>query len=744
MNSETSKCIQLHPGEAGLLTVWIDSPERSVNVFDADMLAALEAAIAHIEDHPYRVVVFRSRKSSGFFAGADVKAIARLETSDAARAIIVRGQQLMQRIADLRPLTVAVIEGVCMGGGLEFALACSHRVASDSSRTKMGLPEIRLGLIPAWGGTQRLPKLVGLRQALKMILKGSSLDAVQARRWGLVDQIVAHHDLDTELERFTDALPDGPISVRSRSRSYSRSWLAWLLDSTLLGRAMVLRAARKQVASQEMHYPALPRAIKAISLSNLGGSAGYRYECEAFSELLFTSTAQNLLGLFSQRDLAKKTSTWTDESKREGPSDDPSACRRLAVIGAGAMGAGIGVLAAEKGLEVVFKEVNAEAAQAGVERIEQLLARHRPKRDGAALQPVPARERIAVTTQWADLSECDLAIEAVLEIDAVKRDVFRQLDSVLPTGATLASNTSSLSVTKMATATQRKQRVAGLHFFNPVDRMELVEVVRTEMTDDATVSQLLELVRRLGKTPIVTSDKPGFLVNRVLFPYLGEAVRMVAEGVSVARIDGEMKRFGMPMGPLELMDHVGVDIASHVASTLREIQSDAELPAAYLADMAARQWLGKKVGLGFYRWGKTKQANSQLVHECVPPDIVCGLETDSMTSIQRRLVYPILNEAVHCLDELVVTEPWMVDLGMVLGTGFAPMHGGPLRLIDTLGGTIVLHNMRMLEESFGKRFAPADGLGLRAARHESFYANGRVSNSLTWESNHESQYTNES
>ncbi len=744
MNSETNKAVQLHPGEGGLLTVWMDSPGRSVNVFDAEMLAALEATVEHIEQHPYRLVAFRSRKPNCFFAGADVKAIARLDKVESARAIIERGQRLMQRVADLNATTVAVIDGVCMGGGLEFAMACAHRIASDSPSTKIGLPEIRLGLIPAWGGTQRLPKLVGLRQALKMILKGSSLDATTARRVGLLDKVVNYDDVDAEVGRFLDAVLEGAIV----SKSTRRRWMDWLFDSTPAGQAMVLRAARKRVAGQELHYPALPHAIKAISLAQAGNQAGnqagYLYECQAFSELLFTSTAQSLLGLFSQRDLAKKPSTWMAGAAQDNQPASTAKCRRLAVIGAGAMGAGIGVLAAEKGIEVVFKEVDAAAARSAAERIERLFDEHASLPKSARKENLPARERVAVTTHWNDLADCDLAIEAVLEIDSVKREVFQQLDSVLPAGATLASNTSSLSVTKMAAATQRRQHIAGLHFFNPVERMELVEVVRTEMTADATVSQLLELVRRLGKTPIVTSDKPGFLVNRVLFPYLGEAVRMVAEGISVALIDREMKSFGMPMGPLELLDQVGVDIASHVASSLSIVQADAELPAAYLADMKARHWLGKKVGVGFYRWGKTKKPNAQLVQSVVSNRVVSGLETDAMSDIQRRLVYPMLNEAVHCLDELVVTEAWMVDLGMVLGTGFAPMHGGPLRFIDTLGEKIVLHNLRILEGVFGKRFAPADGLVLRAARHESFYGNGGVSNSLTWESNHESQYTTES
>ncbi len=738
MSIEVNREVQLQLGDDGLLTVWIESVDRSVNVFDENMISALEAAVTHIEQNAMvRAVVFRSRKSGCFFAGADVVAIASLISGDTARAIIDRGQRLMQRIENLSAITVAVIDGACMGGGLEFVLACSYRLASDSSRTKIALPEIRLGLIPGWGGTQRLPKLVGLRQALKMILGGTSVDASRAKQIGLVDQLLVREesaggDMDAQVYRFVKER----LSATNRPRPAGGRWWDWLLDRTVPGRALVLTAARRKIANQIAHYPALPEAIRAVSLAGTIDRGGYQFEREAFSRLLFTATAQNLLRLFNQRDRAKKSTTWLSCS---ASSLEPAGCRRIAIVGAGAMGAGIGVLAAKKGYEVVFKEVTPAAAHAGSERIAQLLDSRSSHVNQSADDIALVEKRITMTIDWQDLADCDLAIEAAVEVESVKQQVFRQLDCILPPVATLASNTSSLNVTQMAMSTNRRSQVAGLHFFNPVERMELVEVVRTELTDDATVAQLLELVRRLGKTPIVTSDKPGFLVNRVLFPYLGEAVRMVAEGVDVKLIDRDMKRFGMPMGPLELIDRVGVDIASHVASSLRSIQADAEIPAAYLADMKSRNWLGKKSGIGFYVWGKKHSPNKSLAHPILEPEAAFGFEPDSMSNIQRRLVYPMLNEAVHCLDEMVVTDPWVVDLGMVLGTGFAPMHGGPLRLIDALGEPIVLHNLRNLERTYGKRFAPADGLVRRAARHESFYVTDCASEPLNWESNHESR-----
>ncbi|MEO8269095.1 MAG: 3-hydroxyacyl-CoA dehydrogenase NAD-binding domain-containing protein [Aureliella sp.] len=759
MTTETNSCVQLQADDQGVLTVWLDTPGRSVNVFDAAMIVGLEHALDTIEAQivatpPTKLVVFRSRKAGCFFAGADVHAIANMHHQEAVAAVVGRGQQLMQRLSDLPIPTLALIDGICMGGGLEFALACRYRVATDGSKTKLSVPEIRLGLIPGWGGTQRLPKLVGLQQSLKMILKGSSLNSAKALHVGLVDRVLDHQKITSQLGAVIAEITAGEFH-HSTPRA---SWLTRVLEGSSLGRRWVLAMARRTVAAQIRHYPALGQAIASVGMAFLPNRDGFQFEREAFTQLLFTPTAQSLLGLFVQRDRAKKIGTWVDVSKCNptaerltsshiDPAEDALVTHaplgRLAIIGAGQMGAGIGTLAAQQGIDVTFKEIDEATSKAGSERMADLLKKQVSAGRLSERECQLARDRCHFTSRWEDLNECGMAIEAVLEVESVKRDVFQHMDRSLPPSALLVSNTSSLNVTRLAMATTRHHKVAGLHFFHPVDRMELVEVVRTEMTDEATVATLLELVRRLGKTPIVTSDKPGFLVNRVLFPYLGEAVRMVAEGFDIANIDAELKRFGMPMGPLELIDQVGIDIASHVANSLASVQADAEIPAAFLGDMAQRKWLGKKAKIGFYQWNKQRRPNSKLKQTTVPIQPTGVYEADGLTPISRRLVYPMLNEAVHCLDELVVTEPWMVDLGMVLGTGFAPMHGGPLRLIDSIGVGVVCRNMGTLERNYGKRFSPADGLAAHAARQQPFYHVSNL-NPPNWESNHEPRCTTES
>lgn len=737
MTNSAHPCVQLDRTIEGRLTVWLDSPERSVNLIDADMLAGLEAAAAHVaEAGHYKVVLFRSRKRDCFFAGADVRAIASLKDPEEIREIVARGQRLMQSIAGLHATTVAVIDGSCMGGGLEFAMACDYRLATDSTKTRLALPEIRLGLIPGWGGTQRLPRLVGLRQALKMILKGSQIDARNALRMGLVDTVVDKDSVDLEIDRFIERLAN---SSANRTLRHEKLF-ARFLDRTRLGHLLVLHATHKKIAAETMHYPALQKAVEAVRRGAAGQANGYAYEQTAFSELVGTPTAQSLLGLFLQRDRAKKSSTWTSPNL----PIQPEAIRQLAVIGAGAMGAGIGTLAAQSGMHVVFKEISDLAARAGAERVDQLLNDQVAAKRLKAEDVHAIRERIVFTTNWQELSNCDLAIEAVLEIEAVKSEVFQNLDRVLAADAILVSNTSSLNVTRLAAATDRKSKVAGLHFFNPVHRMELVEVVRTEMTDEATLAKLLMFVRQLSKTPLVTSDKPGFLVNRVLFPYLGEAIRMVSEGHPVLGIDSQLRRFGMPVGPLELIDQVGVDIAMHVAHSLSKLQSDSAAPADFLADMVERGWLGKKSGKGFYEWQNSRKPNANLTAPATRVEEPQVVQNDGLTAIQRRLVYPMLNEAVHCLDELVVAEAWMVDLGMVLGTGFAPMRGGPLRMVDALGIQTVVLNLHAMHRTHGPRFAPADGLLSRSRRAENFFAGGFFSDTQAWESSHESRCTTES
>ena len=713
ISEQLNPSVALSWHQSGRATVWIGTPDRSVNILNAEMLQGLELALNDIEAAGARAshVLIRSTKEGCFFAGADVPAIAQVATKEEARDVLEFGQALFARIEALEVPTIALIQGTCLGGGLELALACDHRLVVDQPNTKLGLPEIKLGLIPGWGGTQRLPKIVGLQQALTMILTGRTLTVTKALQHGLADAVLGvktwEEDLPEALDRFL--LKQGP-SEQSRKRL---GWKEWLLERTPVGRNLVFSAAARKLGSRGKHYPALEAAIAVIMQGSKSGWDAFGEERDAFAELLFTDTARSLLGLFLARDEARKSATWLSSASLK-----PTPVRSVAIVGAGAMGSGIGALAATRGYQVVFKEVDDRAANQGRTRVRAIFDEMLEKKRVTQTELDFCWDRTEFVSDWESIVQCDLAIEAVLEVESVKKEVLEMLDQCLPAESTIATNTSSLCVTRLATATQRRTQVAGLHFFNPVNRMDLVEIVQTESTSSETIARAFQFVKSLGKTPIVTSDKPGFLVNRVLFPYLDEAMRMLLEGYDGEVIDRQMREFGMPMGPLELMDHVGLDIAHHVAQSQMELHPQAIASLDLLKDMVDRGWLGKKSGKGFYNYEGRQSFNDQIPIEFRTPKLGLEFKPDGLSKITRRLVYPILNEAVHCLDEQVVCAGWMVDLGLVLGIGFAPHLGGPMQCIDRIGAEVVLHNLQELQQHYGERFQPADGIH-RAVRQRS-------------------------
>ena len=768
----------VHRDHRGILTAILNVPDQSVNVFNDDVLRELGELLTAVEhDETVKALVFRSGKESGFLAGADLHVIECLHTDGDAREVCYAGQELLGRLEDLAIPTVAVIGGICLGGGLEFALACKYRVAVDDPRTKLGLPEVELGLMPGWGGTQRLPMRVGLSSALPMLLTGKKVGAREALQIGLVDVVSLAGFVDAAIVRLLAIRDDSNLFERYRADAsfnisaaffklfhaatrphHPGGWLARLRDHTRLGRWLTMRYARRSIAANVEHYPALSGILNAVEaglkdrqrresffardwpwrtrnipapLSSPVGPMliGYCVERDEFGKLLMTETHHSLLGLFFQRDQARKPETWTHGSKVRPPR-----IKKVGVVGGGIMGAGIAHWAALQGFEVVLKEVNAELLDAGLRRIRELF--HESVRKQALTESDAAGKlgRIVATTDWRTFTDVELAIEAVTERLDIKREVFRDLELYCPANALLVSNTSALSIKAIAFPLHDAGRVLGLHFFNPVHRMPLVEIVRTEHSQDRDVALLVDFVKRLGKVPVVTTDSPGFVVNRILFPYLDEAVRLHCEGASTEDIDRSLKRFGMPMGPLELLDQVGIDVAVHVADSLSSLSPQPSPTSERLCAMVDRGCLGKKSGEGFYKYsrkGKKKPLTLALSPQSraegtkpMPPDdgAVQGADTaQSSTSgilfkrtggvssddIRDRILLRLANEAAKCLQEGVVSEPWMVDLAMVLGTGFAPFTGGPLRMCELQGYGEVVAKLEYFEKTLGPRFAPA-------------------------------------
>ncbi|QDT03636.1 Fatty acid oxidation complex subunit alpha [Rubripirellula lacrimiformis] len=716
MNTKPYQNFDVTTDHRGVVTVSMNVPDRPLNVLTRSAMLELVTIVADLERSQGIVaVVFCSGKESGFLAGADVAVIADIQSPEEASHMIEAGQQMFARIESLPMPTIAVIHGPCLGGGLEWSLACDHRIARDNSSTKIGLPEMKLGLIPGWGGTQRLPRLIGLRQALPLILTGAHVDAKKAAKIGLIDRAILPDRWDYEIDQFVDDVVGGRIPQRSAGSLWHR-----MLDRTRLGRFATLQIANRSVRSKAKHYPALPAALRAMSHSHLNLTVGMAAERTEFVKLLSTPTCRHLLSLFFARERARKPSTWSTAST---VAMHQPPIRKVGVVGAGAMGAGIGQLAATLGYDVTLNEVDEAAGRAGQTRIDKLIddLAKRKRWDDAGRKALA--DRIRVCWDPHSLADCELVIEAVVERADVKADVFQQLDAVVKPSGILASNTSSLSVTRMGDATTRSQQVAGLHFFNPVHRMELVEVVRGRDTDDVTMARLVGFVRTLGKTPVVTTDTPGFLVNRVLFPYLGEAILMVAGGGDTAMIDRQVKKFGMPMGPLELLDQVGLDVAEHVAESLRGVIADVEPVVQFLHRMVSKGHLGRKSGQGFYRYedGQRRRALSLRGRRRADADPELGFLPDGFSPTARRLVYPMLIEAVRCHDESVVDSAWAIDLAMVLGTGFAPHLGGPLHMIDQIGPGTIATNLRRLRDLHGDRFVVPDSLRAMSQSGENYF-----------------------
>jgi 3-hydroxyacyl-CoA dehydrogenase/enoyl-CoA hydratase/3-hydroxybutyryl-CoA epimerase len=684
--------------------LWLDVADRPVNVFHPAFLTDLDQALDRVaEQTALQILIVAGGKKTGFAAGADVHSFAEVSTPEQAVALSTAGQQVFDKLARLRLPTVARIHGLCLGGGLELALACDYRWAFDTpeAAVQVGFPEVELGLIPGWGGTQRLPRIVGLERAVQMILTGRRLGTRDAQRWGLVD---AAWDMEPTDWR-------QPAEAIIRQGKPLRSWLplsGWgqrLREGNPVGRWLIFRGAerilRRRVPDD---MPAPFEALKAIQVGlSHGLEAGLAREREAIGRLATSRACHNLVNLFFQREQARKL-----------PEDGALAKRcHVGVVGAGTMGAGIAQLAAVKGRRVFIQEVSDKALAAGMRKIEALFQKAVERR---VLSDTAARthlQTIQTTTTWEGFGDVDVVIEAVIEDLDAKRAVFRELERRVGPSTILATNTSSLPVAFLQEGASHPGRIGGLHFFNPVHKMPLVEVIRGPATDAATVAALTRLAVALGKTPVVVKDSPGFLVNRILMPYLNEAVLLAVEGMPASLIDRRMRRFGMPMGPLELLDQVGLDVAAHIARSVQPLLGERFPPNPVFSRMQEQGWLGQKSGVGFFRYkSHKKRENAEL----------CGLLAKARTGEFRlpeddealdRMVLLMVNEAAACLGDSVVDRSECVDLAMVLGTGWAPHRGGPLRYAAERGWENVVRRLEELATKLGPRFEPCPELRQR-------------------------------
>jgi 3-hydroxyacyl-CoA dehydrogenase/enoyl-CoA hydratase/3-hydroxybutyryl-CoA epimerase len=714
----------------GVATLWLDVPGKTYNVFNRQVLADLNAAFDRIAPNSsIKLLLIRGRKKNGFVAGADLHEFQAITTPDQATALSAAGQQLFDKLERLPFPTVAVIHGPCLGGGLEFALACDYRVAIDHPKTQIGLPEIELGLVPGWGGTQRLPRVIGLERSLQVILQRRRLNAREAADWGLVDWSTSRHEDAVPLVT-TNAGGARQLEKRPKRGLPLRTWRQRLIESTPIGRAIMFRGAERVLRRKVPDdMPAPFEALEAVRIGlTQGMSIGLEREREAIGRLATTKACRNLMTLFFLIERARKLQEDVDK-------DSVPEIRRVGVVGAGTMGAGIAQLAALKGFEVVVQEINDSALDAGIRKIEDLFQKAAER---GLLAPEEARQKMAAvgrTTSWQGFDQTDLVIEAVIEDLKLKKEVFKELEKRTRPNTILATNTSSLTVRQLQDGLTHPERVAGLHFFNPVHKMPLVEVVRTATTEEKVAGILTQWAAALGKTPVVVGDSPGFVVNRILMPYLNEAGILVAEGMPVDKVDLAMRRFGMLMGPLEVLDQVGLDVAAHVARSVGPAFGDRLQPHPALEKMCQAGWLGQKSGFGFYRYqGKKKtvhvealaklreelNAKSEIQDESRQvPDFLFRISDDLA---RERMVCLMVNEAAACLAEGLAPSADVIDLAMVLGTGWAPHRGGPLRYADDRGCRDVVDTLENLARHHGRRFEPCAELRRRAESGELFYS----------------------
>ena len=668
----------LDVGGDGLATLVFDAPGRKLNVFDRAVLEELEALVPELAARrDVECLVLLSGKERGFIAGADVALIEALadpaEAAEGSRA----GQRIFAAWERLPFPTVAAIDGLCLGGGTELSLASTYRVVADSDEVKIGLPEVRLGILPAWGGTTRLPRLLALPDALDLILTGKNLSAKKALRTGFADALLPAAGFLAHVRDFARAHRRKTRSLWDGGGGFDVKEL--LLERNPLGRKVVFDQARKSVlAKTGGNYPAPLAAIDVVRTGLEGGpEAGFAAEARAFGELAAGGVSKSLIHVFQLTEAGKKL--------RGAPGAGGRPVREVAVVGAGTMGGGIAQLVAhEADVPVVMKDIAADPLAAGVAHAAGLFGKLQEKR---RLTEPEAKRKLALvqpTLEYVGLGRVDLVVEAVVEKLPVKQKVFAELDGKVPRGAVLASNTSSLPIDEIASAVDRPERVVGMHFFNPVHKMPLVEVVVGERSGAEATNTVFDFARRLGKTPVVVKSSPGFLVNRLLTFYSLESLWLLAEGYRVEDVDRAMERWGMPVGPLTLTDEVGIDVAVEVGRVLHEAYGDRlPLPESFDA-LPDNGYLGKKNQKGLFRYEKGKRKG-------VDPEALrlLGLEPTvdepDPRYLQERMVLRMIDEAARCLEEGVVGTAGELDLAMIYGTGFPPFRGGPCHWADRQG-----------------------------------------------------------
>jgi 3-hydroxyacyl-CoA dehydrogenase/enoyl-CoA hydratase/3-hydroxybutyryl-CoA epimerase len=697
----------------GILT--FDLPDEKVNKFNTKTMQDLSDQIEELKQmQDIKCLLFMSKKPGIFIAGADIKEIEQITDENIGYEVGRKGQNVFAEFGKLPFPTVAVIDGASMGGGTELALNCTYRIATDGKKTKIGLPEVNLGLLPGWSGTTRLPRMVGLQRALDIILTGRHMDAKRAYRSGVIDKIITAEWVMENAIEFAKEVIKGNTKKYIKRRK-PRGLINFIIEKTPLGRKIVFSKAEKMVMQKTGgQYPAPLLVLKTIKSSRTKSiDKALEIEAKALGKLIVSDISKNLVKIFF----------WTEEIKKENGTSNlelkGQPINKAAVLGAGVMGGGIAQLFASRQIPIRVKDINNEAVAKAYQQAAHVLKGKLKRRRIKKLEMIQIMNCISGTIDYSGFKHSDLVIEAIVEDLKIKKNVLSELEQHVNDQTIIATNTSSLNVDDMAEALKIKERFVGLHFFNPVHRMPLVEVVRGKHSTDEAIATVFNLSKKLGKTPIVVNDGPGFLVNRLLLPYMVEAISLLEAGHSMQKIDRVMRKFGMPMGPIELFDEVGVDVAEKVAKILHKTMADRMAESDLLPKLLEEGRLGKKANKGFYIYSTGKKANDPRVENLITVKDKTYLNDDELI---QRMIYPMINEAARCLDEGIAQSARDVDIGMIFGTGFAPFRGGLLGYAEKEGLNKVVKKLSAFKNDFGNRFTPSDSL-LKFEQKGKFYDN---------------------
>ncbi|MGE0712405.1 MAG: fatty acid oxidation complex subunit alpha FadJ [Planctomycetota bacterium] len=717
----------------GVAVVLMDVPGEAQNTLKAEFADDFERLFAELErDETLKAVVFASKKKDSFLAGADINMLSDVKTSAQAADLSRRGQRALDKLAGFRLPVVAAIHGPCLGGGLEVALACSARVASDSKKTKLGLPEVQLGVLPGAGGTQRLPRLIGVGAALDLLLTGRQLDGKRALKLGLVEEVCpAEVVVEAAAKRALALAAEGKQPLTNRLRAmFSPDHLQEVamelgLERNPLGRQLVFGKAQKSVSGKTQgNYPAPDKILEVVRTGLAEGmERGLAAEAEAFGELVVSPVARQLMNIYFATQALKKD-RGTDAAYAETRE-----VKKLGMLGAGLMGSGIAYVSASRAkIAVRLKDRDQAGVGRGLAALRKELEGQVQRRRLTGLQRDEIMARVSGTTDYSGFDRCEVVIEAVFEDLELKRRMVREVEAAGAKDVIFASNTSSIPIGQIAAASAHKETVIGMHYFSPVEKMPLLEVIVTPHTAPWVTATCVELGKRQGKTVIVVNDGVGFYTTRVLCPYMNEAAYVLSEGVAIDHLDQALVRFGWPVGPITLMDEVGIDVGEKVGKIVHEAFGERLAPPGGTDALIKDGRLGRKNGRGFYLYGEDAKKDGKRP---VDPSVyeLLGVEPRrdaDPEALARRCTLAFVNEAARCFGEGILRSARDGDIGAIFGLGFPPFLGGPFRYVDARGAARVVSDLQRLRDAHGIRFEPAPLLVEMGAERRSFYGDAPV------------------